>query len=54
VYKTTDGGQTWTFVGLYDAGQIGAVRIDPSNPNIVFVAAVGCTGRMTQGRLGPR
>jgi photosystem II stability/assembly factor-like uncharacterized protein len=41
VYKTTDGGQSWTFAGLYDAGQIGAVRIDPTNPNIVFVAAVG-------------
>src|SRR6185369_16892936 len=33
VYKTTDGGQTWSFAGLLDAGQIGAVRIDPANPN---------------------
>jgi photosystem II stability/assembly factor-like uncharacterized protein len=41
VYKTTDGGQTWTFAGLYNAGQIGAVRIHPTNPNIVWVAAVG-------------
>jgi photosystem II stability/assembly factor-like uncharacterized protein len=41
VYKTTDGGQTWTFAGLYDAGQIGAVRIDPANPNVVYVAAIG-------------
>ena len=29
VYKTTDGGETWTFAGLYNAGQIGAVRIHP-------------------------
>jgi photosystem II stability/assembly factor-like uncharacterized protein len=41
VYKTTDGGKTWQFAGLYNAGQIGAVRIHPSNPDIVWVAAVG-------------
>ena len=41
VYKTTDGGQTWNFLGLYNAGQIGSVRIHPTNPNIVWVAAVG-------------
>ena len=41
VYKTTDGGVTWQFVGLYNAGQIGAVRIHPTNPNIVWVAACG-------------
>ena len=41
VYKTRDGGATWQFAGLYDAGQIGAVRIHPTNPNIVWVAAYG-------------
>src|SRR5262245_33806302 len=41
VYKTTDGGQTWKFAGLYNAGQIGAVRIHPTNPDIVWVAANG-------------
>ncbi|MBN8712660.1 MAG: hypothetical protein J0H50_01625 [Xanthomonadales bacterium] len=41
VYKSTDAGATWQFVGLRDAGQIGAVRIDPTNPDIVYVAAVG-------------
>jgi photosystem II stability/assembly factor-like uncharacterized protein len=41
VYKTTDGGETWTFAGLYNAGQIGAVSIHPKNPNIVWVAANG-------------
>ena len=41
VYKTTDGGDTWTFVGLHDAGQIGAVRIHPTNPDIVWVSAMG-------------
>ncbi len=41
VYKTTDGGQSWQFIGLYNAGQIGAVRIHPSDPNTVWVAAYG-------------
>jgi len=41
VYKTTDGGETWTFAGLYNAGQIGAVRIHPANPDIVWVSAMG-------------
>jgi photosystem II stability/assembly factor-like uncharacterized protein len=41
VYKTTDGGETWSFSGLYDVGQIGAVRIHPTDPNTVWVAANG-------------
>ncbi len=41
IYKSTDGGQTWSFLGLYDAGQIGGVRIHPTNPNIAWVAAQG-------------
>ncbi|HSL52914.1 MAG TPA: hypothetical protein VK868_00905 [Pyrinomonadaceae bacterium] len=41
MYKSTDGGQTWKFTGLYNAGQIGAVRIHPTNPDIVWVAANG-------------
>jgi len=41
VYKSADGGATWQFAGLRDAGQIGAVRIHPANPNIAWVAAYG-------------
>lgn len=41
VYRSNDAGQTWTFVGLPDVGQIGAVRIHPTNPDIVFVSATG-------------
>jgi len=41
VYKSTDGGATWSFVGLRDVGQIGAVLIHPSNPDVVYVAAIG-------------
>jgi photosystem II stability/assembly factor-like uncharacterized protein len=41
IYKTTDGGETWKFLGLYNAGQIGGVRIHPTDPNTVWVAAQG-------------
>ncbi len=41
VYKSVDGGRNWEFLGLRDAGQIGAVEVHPTNPDIVFVAAIG-------------
>ena len=41
VYKSTDGGKTWNNVGLRDTSQIGKLRIDPRNPDIAYVAAVG-------------
>ena len=41
VYKSTDGGKTWSHSGLTDSRQIGAVIIDPNNPDIVLVAALG-------------
>ena len=41
VYKSADAGKTWKFAGLYNAGQIGAVRIHPTDPNTVWVAANG-------------
>jgi photosystem II stability/assembly factor-like uncharacterized protein len=41
VYKSSDAGKTWEFAGLRNVGQIGAVEVHPTNPNIVFVAALG-------------
>src|SRR5688572_29975971 len=41
VYRSTDAGSTWSFIGLRDVGQIGAVRIHPTNPDIVYVSATG-------------
>ena len=41
VYKSTDGGATWTHVGLGNAGMIGRIAVDPTNPNRVLVAAAG-------------
>src|SRR5205085_9674947 len=41
MYKSIDGGRTWTRLGLDDTHHIGRVAVDPRNPNIVFVAAIG-------------
>jgi photosystem II stability/assembly factor-like uncharacterized protein len=41
MYKSSDGGKTWAHIGLADTRQIGKVLVDPKNPNVVFVAALG-------------
>jgi photosystem II stability/assembly factor-like uncharacterized protein len=41
VYKSTDGGISWTSVGLEKTQQIGRIVVHPTNPNIVYVAALG-------------
>src|SRR3954463_9995312 len=41
VYKTLDGGKTWKNVGLKDSRAVGKVIINPTNPDIAFVAALG-------------
>src|SRR6185437_9981068 len=39
--KSVDAGKTWTHIGLADSQQIAMIRVDPHNPNRVFVAALG-------------
>jgi photosystem II stability/assembly factor-like uncharacterized protein len=41
MYKSIDGGKSWTHIGLTDSHQIGRVLINPQNPDEVFVAALG-------------
>jgi photosystem II stability/assembly factor-like uncharacterized protein len=41
VYKSTDGGQTWSHVGLRATQHIGKIAVHPGNPDVVFVAAIG-------------
>jgi photosystem II stability/assembly factor-like uncharacterized protein len=43
MYKTTDGGKTWRKIGLIHTRHIGDLWIDPQNPNVVLVAALGRT-----------
>jgi photosystem II stability/assembly factor-like uncharacterized protein len=41
MYKSIDSGKHWTFLGLADTRQIGRILVDPRNPAVVFVAALG-------------
>ncbi|HSS21371.1 MAG TPA: hypothetical protein VLL54_14950 [Pyrinomonadaceae bacterium] len=41
MYKSVDAGKTWTFLGLSDTRQIGRIFIDPKDPDMVLVAALG-------------
>jgi photosystem II stability/assembly factor-like uncharacterized protein len=41
IYKSTDGGLTWTHMGLAGTGRIARIVVDPRNPDVVFAAAVG-------------
>src|SRR5256885_1235581 len=41
LYKSTDAGATWTHVGLDDTQHIGKIAVDPRDPSVVFVAAIG-------------
>ncbi len=41
VFKSTDGGKSWQNMGLRESHHIGKIVIDPANPNVVYVAALG-------------
>ncbi|MBI2682153.1 MAG: glycoside hydrolase [Acidobacteriales bacterium] len=41
IYKSMDGGRTWTHLGLRDGWQIGQILIDPKDPNRLFVSVLG-------------
>jgi photosystem II stability/assembly factor-like uncharacterized protein len=41
IYKSSDGGKTWTHLGLRDAQQIPQIAVDPHDPDRIFVAAAG-------------
>src|SRR4249919_32971 len=41
MYKSTDAGKTWTHIGLDETQHIAKVAVDPKNPDIAFVAAIG-------------
>ena len=41
VYASRDGGRSWSHLGLEDTQQIGRVLVDPRDPDVVYVAALG-------------
>ncbi len=41
MYKSTDAGKSWKRIGLENTRQIGRIIVDPKNPDVVFVAALG-------------
>jgi photosystem II stability/assembly factor-like uncharacterized protein len=41
MYKSTDAGKTWTHIGLADTQHVGKIAVDPKNPDVLFVAAIG-------------
>jgi photosystem II stability/assembly factor-like uncharacterized protein len=41
VYKSVDAGATWTHIGLEDTRQISRIVVDPQNPDVVYVGALG-------------
>ncbi len=50
IWRSTNGGQTWTNLGLTTTGQLGKIAIHPSNSNRIFVAALGLYRSKTQER----
>ncbi len=41
IFKSTDGGETWELMGLVETQTIGRIVVHPTNPDIVYVAALG-------------
>ncbi len=50
VYKSTDGGKTWTHMGLEETRVISRIRVHPRDPDLVYVAAQGATHGWTEDR----
>ena len=50
IYRSNDAGKSWTFRGLRDVGQIAAIVIHPTNPDIALVAAQGLPFAATKDR----
>lgn len=50
VWKSTDAGKTWTFLGLEDTRHIGRIRVHPTDPDTVYVAAMGDLWKSSEAR----
>lgn len=50
VWKSTDAGETWKFIGLPNSEHIARIRIHPKNPEIVYVAVIGNLWKSSEER----
>ena len=50
IYKSTDGGLTWKLMGLEKTQHIGRIAVHPTNPNVVYVAALGAAWKANAER----
>ena len=50
IYKSTDGGLTWKLMGLEKTQHIGRIAVHPTNPNVVYVAALGAAWKSNPER----
>ncbi len=50
IYRSRDGGKTWTHVGFRDVDAISKIRIHPTNPDVVFAAVFGEYGAPSKER----
>src|SRR5690242_6492064 len=50
IYKSMDGGKTWKLMGLEKTQHIGRIVVHPTNPNIVYVAALGAAWKANPER----
>jgi len=50
IYKSTDGGLTWKLMGLEKTQHIGRIAVNPTNPNIIYVAALGAAWKSNPER----
>lgn len=50
VYKSTDGGNSWQYIGLKETEHIGRIVVHPTNPNVAWVAALGAAWRPNRER----
>ena len=41
IYRSTDAGESWTFLGLEESGQIGGIEIHPEDADVAYAAALG-------------
>ncbi|WKW10932.1 hypothetical protein Strain138_000165 [Pseudogemmatithrix spongiicola] len=50
VFKSTDGGMTWTYMGLKETEHVGRIIVHPTNPSVAWVAALGAAWRPNRER----